>query len=330
MDTISAHIIDQLLCRGFRVRGTARSQEKLDHVRSKYPDQHKLELAIVEDVVSKFAFDNILRGASAVIHVASPFTVTPKDNEMDLLRPARDGTLNVLEAAANTSSIRRVIITSTMAAISHIGSSPIPGKIYTESDWNPVRWDDAVNSTDGHYVYCASKTFAEQEAWKFMEIRKPSFDLISINPAWLIGPFLHHVEVPSALGESLRECYCNFARKEDNLPPTIVQYWVDVRDAAKAHVLALEDSEANGRYLVVSRDKFDWKKAFEGIRDRFPDKDFPRGDRDYLVESRPDVDPVKAETQFGLQWIPLAKAFGDMYDQLHRLPIEKFLDRAVT
>jgi nucleoside-diphosphate-sugar epimerase len=68
MDTISAHIIDQLLCRGFRVRGTARSQEKLDHVRSKYPDQHKLELAIVEDVVSKFAFDNILRGASAVIH----------------------------------------------------------------------------------------------------------------------------------------------------------------------------------------------------------------------------------------------------------------------
>jgi nucleoside-diphosphate-sugar epimerase len=52
---------------------------------------------------------------------------------MDLLRPARDGTLNVLEAAANTPSIRRVIITSTMAAISHIGSGPIPGKIYTVS-----------------------------------------------------------------------------------------------------------------------------------------------------------------------------------------------------
>lgn len=50
---------------------------------------------------------------------------------MDLLRPARDGTLNMLEAAARTSSIRRVIITSTMAAISHIGSGPVPGKVYT-------------------------------------------------------------------------------------------------------------------------------------------------------------------------------------------------------
>lgn len=67
MDTISAHIVDQLLRRGFRVRGTARSREKLDHVRSRYPDQHRLELVIVEDVASTFAF-NILRGASAVIH----------------------------------------------------------------------------------------------------------------------------------------------------------------------------------------------------------------------------------------------------------------------
>jgi short-subunit dehydrogenase len=68
VDTLSAHIIDQLLCRGFRVRGTARSQEKLDHVGSKYPEEHKLELAIVEDVASSFAFNNILWGANAVIH----------------------------------------------------------------------------------------------------------------------------------------------------------------------------------------------------------------------------------------------------------------------
>lgn len=124
-----------------------------------------------------------------------------------------------------------------------------------------MKWDNAINSTDGHFVYCASKTFAEQAAWNFMETRKPSFDLISINPAWLIGPFLHHVARFSALGESLGECYRNLVRKEDTLPRTIVQYWVDVRDAAKAHVLALKDPEASGRYLVANRDKFDWKKA---------------------------------------------------------------------
>lgn len=52
---------------------------------------------------------------------------------MDLLRPAVIGTLNVLEAAASIASIRRVVITSTMATISHIGSGPLPGKIYTVS-----------------------------------------------------------------------------------------------------------------------------------------------------------------------------------------------------
>jgi NADPH-dependent methylglyoxal reductase len=169
-----------------------------------------------------------------------------------------------------------------MATMSHIGSGPIPGKIYTvliskiykilwnsrlpipslqELDWNPVTWDKAVNSPDGHYVYCAGKTFAEQAAWKFMELKKPCFDLISINPAWLIGPFLHQVDKPSNFNESLRECYENIMRKDQSLPPTIVQYWVDVRDAAKAHIMALEIPSASGRYLVVNGDKFDWKKV---------------------------------------------------------------------
>lgn len=94
-----------------------------------------------------------------------------------------------------------------------------------------------------------------------METRKPAFELVSINPAWLIGPFLHHVEKFSALNESIGECYHNLVRKQDNLPPTIVQYWVDVRDAAKAHVLALKTPAANRRYLVVNRDKFDWRKV---------------------------------------------------------------------
>ncbi|CZR55553.1 related to flavonol reductase/cinnamoyl-CoA reductase [Phialocephala subalpina] len=308
-----------LLNRGFRVRGTVRSQEKLDHVRARYPDLEKLEIEIVEDIASAGTVENALESVTGVIHVASPFFVNPKNNEKDLLRPAIDGTLNILNAAARTSSVRRVVITATMATMSHIGSGPIPGKIYTELDWNPVTWDEAVNSLDGHYIYCAGKTFAEQAAWKFMEVEQPSFDLISINPAWLIGPFLHQVDESSKFNESLRECYENIVRKDKSLPPTIVQYWVDVRDAAKAHIMALEDPVANGRYLVVNRHKFDWKKAFNGIRNRFPERHFPYGNEDYYVQSRPDVDPSKSEKQFGFGWTPLSKSFGDFCAQIYRL-----------
>ena len=130
-----------------------------------------------------------------------------------------------------------------------------------ETDWNPVTWDKALVSSDGHYAYCASKTLAERTEWEYIDQNVPSFDLVTIHPAWLLGPFLHHVDHPSDLSESLRECYATISDEAEDLPPTKVQYWTDVQDAAKAHVLGLEMPEAEGRYLVANLVKFDWKKV---------------------------------------------------------------------
>ncbi len=94
-----------------------------------------------------------------------------------------------------------------------------------------------------------------------MDQNAPSFDMVTIHPAWLLGPFFHHVDHSSDFSESLRECYATIMGEAQDLPPTKVQYWTDVRDAARAHVLGLEMPEAGGRYLVASPVKFDWKKV---------------------------------------------------------------------
>ena len=68
----------------------------------------------------------------AICHIASPFHFKPKDNEKDLLLPAINGTVNLLSSALNT-PVKRIVITSTMATISHIGKGAWPGKVYNVS-----------------------------------------------------------------------------------------------------------------------------------------------------------------------------------------------------
>lgn len=48
-------------------------------------------------------------------------------------------------------------------------------------------------TTSGVHVYAASKTLAERAMWNFMAIEKPSFDLSSIMPVWVFGPYIHQV-----------------------------------------------------------------------------------------------------------------------------------------
>jgi hypothetical protein len=65
-----------------------------------------------------------------ICHVASPFHFKPQDNERDLLLPAIKGTTSILNSALKAPSVKRIVITSTMATISHIGKGVWPGKVY--------------------------------------------------------------------------------------------------------------------------------------------------------------------------------------------------------
>ena len=52
-----------------------------------------------------------------VIHVASPFPYTEPANPSDVIEPAKEGTLSVLRACAEAGTVKRVVVTSSTAAI---------------------------------------------------------------------------------------------------------------------------------------------------------------------------------------------------------------------
>jgi nucleoside-diphosphate-sugar epimerase len=103
--------------------------------------------------------------------------------------------LNLLKAAAKSGTVKRVIYTSSIAAVhDHTPSGEDaflrPGNTYTDESWNPVTWEDVKSGpykNDPGYLYSASKTLAEQAAWEWIKKEKPAFDFVSIATASSYG-----------------------------------------------------------------------------------------------------------------------------------------------
>jgi nucleoside-diphosphate-sugar epimerase len=62
--------------------------------------------------------------------------------------------------------------------------------LMTQDDWNTPAikmYEDMGKDTPLNALYTASKTLAEQAAWKFMEGKHPAFDLVTVLPSWIWG-----------------------------------------------------------------------------------------------------------------------------------------------
>lgn len=155
------------------------------------------------------AFDEAVKGMDAIEHTASPYHFKADDPD-ELIIPAVHGTTRVLESAlAYGSSVKRIVITSSVAAV--LETLPEP-KVFTEADWNDgsvveVKEKGRAASQPGKYR--ASKTLAERAAWEFVEKNKDKigWDLVVLNPPLVFGPVLHEVESTDVLNESMHTWY---------------------------------------------------------------------------------------------------------------------------
>ncbi len=150
---------------------------------------------------------------------------------------------------------------------------------YTESDWDPVTEDEARESP--LTAYRASKTFAEKAAWDFIQREKPNFQLSTCNPPLVLGPIVHYLNSLESLNTSnlrIRDLITGAAQSK--CPPTGNYLWVDVRDLAEAHVLAMEKSETAGKRFFITKGNFCNREIVEIISKEFPEyKDrLPHGD----------------------------------------------------
>ncbi|KAI6110832.1 D-lactaldehyde dehydrogenase [Pisolithus croceorrhizus] len=261
---IAAWVVRDLLEHGYSVRGTVRSVEKGEYLKNYFANYaSKFEVIVVEDITKEGAFDEAVRGVEAIAHMASPISVNKVRLE-DVIEPAVKGTTGLLQSALQYGqSVKRIVYTSSAAAVRPETRESPTFTVFSEEDWN-VRAIEILkeqgDKTSTATTYHASKTLAEQSAWKFVKDREHeiSWDLTSLSPPLTLGPIIHDVTDASSLRTSMRWFYDNVvdpvksAEAGNNSLVGAGNPWADVRDVAKAHRLALEKEEAGGERIIIS------------------------------------------------------------------------------
>ncbi len=180
---------------------------------------------VIGDVLDPDSLLPVMVGCDVVFHTAavSAYWRTPAEQ---ILGVNVEGTRNVL-AAAREMNIRRVVLTSSLAAL----GVPEPGTLLTE--------DHPYNLPPGRFLYGYSKAMAEAIAQVFVE---QGLDVVIVNPSVILGPRDIHRISGSLLLEMAQG-------RVPALPPGGVNV-VAVEDVARGHVLALEHGRPGERYIL--------------------------------------------------------------------------------
>ncbi|WP_026909552.1 NAD-dependent epimerase/dehydratase family protein [Patulibacter minatonensis] len=239
---VASWIVKDLLEQGRTVRATVRDPDKasgLEHLHelsAAHPGKLTLHAA---DLLADGSFTVGMEGCQLVIHTASPFLVGKvKDPQEQLIRPALEGTRNVLASVDATPSVRRVVLTSSVAAIYGDNVEMRGRGPFTDQDWN-------TTSSETHQQYSYSKTVAERAAWEIAG-KQDRWDLVTIHPGLVLGPSLTTASKSGSM-TTMRH-FVDFSLTFG--APGLTLGVVDVRDVAQAHVRAGDTPEATGRYIV--------------------------------------------------------------------------------
>lgn len=242
---VASWVVHELLSRGATVHGTVRDPSNEAKVR------HLLELAeslpgtlklFAADLLEDGSFDDAIAGCCVVFHTASPFIVSGGDPETTLVKPALEGTQNVLGSVNRTETVTRVVLTSSVVALYGDAQESGP-RTLTEDEWN-------LTSTAAHKPYPYSKTLAEREAWTLADAQR-RWRLVVMNPAFVMGPSLSKRKDGTSVDFLLNNLNGKFS--SGTLP--MVSGFVDVRDVAFAHVEGAVRPDAAGRHILAAESR---------------------------------------------------------------------------
>ncbi|KAF9871183.1 nad dependent epimerase [Colletotrichum karsti] len=330
---IAQHILAQFLEAGHSVRAVVRSQSSVDQLRTTFASYvpAQLDFALVPDITTVGAFDSVLVSDppfDVVLHTASPFNFRAGKSNRDFIDPAVKGTTEILNGIVRKGKgVKRVVITSSTAAVVDVAAPPVtdPPKIYTEKDWFKVSRHEAETTENPVIPYVASKMFAEKAAWEFLVEKQPPFDIVTINPPMVYGPVYDasYLKSPQELGQSNFMLYYGFLNpeltSESPVPPDSLHLYIDVRDAARAHLLAATKPAAGGNRFIVSPGGITNQRIANLFREALPQLQgrIPKGDPEKvaLPEGTFGLDSGLAKRILGLEYRKDEDTFKDAAKQ---------------
>ncbi len=245
---VASWLVKKLVEEGIHVHAAVRNPDdhrKVGHLKNLAQQAKGTITFFKADLLQEGSYREAMEGCELVFHTASPFTSNFKDAQKDLIDPAVKGTENVLHTASQVSSVKRVVITSSCAAMYTDATDTLkePKGMLTEESWN--------KTASLHYQpYSYSKTLAEKRAWELAKAQD-RWDLVSINMSLVLGPPLNPAETTSESFSILKQLGDGTMKMG---APKLAMGIVDVRDVADAHYLAGFTPEAKGRYITSAHE----------------------------------------------------------------------------
>ena len=241
---VASWLVKRLLKEGFTVNATARNpqnKEKIQHLTDWADDAEGQINFFKADLLQQGSFLEAMKGCELVYHTASPFSTNVKDPKKELIEPAVQGTENVLNAALKTTSVKRMVVTSSCAAMhtDSIDTQMAPNGMLSEDVWN-------TTASIKYQPYFYSKTLAERKAWEIFKSQN-KWDLVVINPSFVMGPFPNPKHTSSESLSFIKQL--GSGAMKSGIPKFGIGL-VDVRDVAEAHLQAGMNPKASGRYIT--------------------------------------------------------------------------------
>jgi nucleoside-diphosphate-sugar epimerase len=264
---VAAWIVKKLLDEGFTVHAAVRNpenEEKIAHLNEMAAEAGGTIKYFKADLLDEGSYAEAMLGCEVVFHTASPFTLEVDNPVKELIEPAEKGTANVLNQATKTKTVKKVVVTSSCAAIYTDASDTqnAPNGEITEDIWN-------TTASVKYQPYSYSKTLAEKKAWEIADAQK-QWQLVTINPSFVMGPALNKGKVSSESYNILQQL--GDGTMKAGVPKMGIGL-VDVRDVAEAHFQAAFNPKAQGRY-ITSAHNTNFLEMAQSLQTRFG-KDYP-------------------------------------------------------
>ncbi len=325
---VGGRIAEKLMQEGHTVHAPIRNPDNKD--KTKYldaiADNSKGNIQYFKaDLLEPNSYNKAMKGCELVIHTASPFIMSTKDPQKDLVEPALRGTENVLNSVNETDSVKRVVLTSSCVAMygDAKDTRAYPNETMTEEHWNTTS-----SLTRSPYNY--SKVLAEKRAWDIQK-EQTRWDMVVINPSFVLGPGIN----PNGTSES----FSIMKQMGDGTfkmgTADLNMGCVDVRDVAEAHYRVGFTPEAQGRH-ITSAENLSFLELSNMLRPKYgdqyplPKKNLPKWlvwlmapmsglTRQYVKDNvgHPwKADNTKSREQLGMQYRPIKDTINEFFQQI--------------
>lgn len=243
------HMVREMALQGYQVRACIRDSTSWRGTDAVAYLQQLPGVEIIDgcDLFVEGSYDAAFDGCSAVFHVAAVLgnsadgksqPLGSGDVSQDVYNGGIKGTQNVIDSINRASSVKRLVYTSSMAAVSgRKGGTVEPGYEWTENDWSSdgvpdEQWQRPANS------YARSKVDTEHLINAAARDSGGRWDAVTMCPAMICGPILFKAQV----GQWIEQIGRIANNQSTTWPSPYDMYYniIDVRDLVKAHRLAAE------------------------------------------------------------------------------------------